>query len=704
MTSSRSGYPSSSDRARLARQQVISRRLDPALTEEMHPDDALTRVDPWLALHRGRCLCRLRSDFAQARLFVDVALTLFRNAHDNEGELWSLVECVVLCYHEQAFAQGQALLDAIPLESLRPYLRAELLFGRFLCAIGLDHLREAEASGQRALDSLDKESDPWLQRLGRIQMLRNQAAAYHYLGRSRQAVQAAEQALTLASQHPDTAETEPWCCYELGLAYWRKGEFTLAASTLDNARRLAESWRHRELWRWAVATEGHLLRDQGQLAEARAAYTLADGWGEDIHGPILLQVREGRLADARWACEAMITLAQKLGSPIYEADGRVLLGLVNLQAGHPDAALELFLLGSTTYAELEYRYNMTSVRYYQAAALLALNRGEEANAVLTQALGFSAGEEVYNADWWMPDLMETLLLRAIQWRIEPEHAQRMLERRFLSAPVSLATISSQRPPLKAEMEIARQTQLSLLPNAAPFMPDLDIAGISLPAEDVGGDFYGFYPAGADPSSGSPRELGLALSDISGKGLQSALLTSGTAVAISTAVAERPRPGQLLSLVHRALRPYTARSRLYVALCYAVLAQQKTSWQLTAANAGAVPPIVRRVSGQIEWIDAAGLPLGGSLHSLHGEATTALVPGDIVVLMSDGIIEAMNRDREMFGIDRLEEAFAVAPHEAGARSVLQHLLTAVQMHVDNAPQHDDITLVVVKIEAVAPTPR
>lgn len=692
----------SSDIARRAREQLVTRRIDPSLSEKLGDEPPDTPF-PWILLHRGRCLCRLRSDFAHAQLFIDAALTAFRRAGDSEGELWALVERVVLCYHNREFNEGLAVLDLFDVRGLQPYLRSELLFGRFLCYIGLDLLRDAENTGYAALAALDDERDPWLQRLGRIQMLRNQAAAYHYLGKARLSARAAEEALSLAGEHSDTADSEPWCCYELGLAYWRNGEFALAATTLDRARRLAESWRHHELWRWAVATEGHMLRDQGQLVEARQAYMLADSWGEDIHGPILLQIREGRLAEARWACEAMVNLAQRQGSPVYEADGRVLLGLVTLRGGDAHMALELFDSGCATYSELGYIYNLASVRYYQASALLALGHNAEANTKLSEALAFSATEGVYNTDWWMPELMHILLVRAIQQRIEPQHAQRMLERRFLSAPVTPSPVEVGSL-VKNELDIARQTQLNLLPSAPPFMPDLDIAGMSVPSEEVGGDFYGFYPAGANPTSGNVRQLGLAVSDISGKGLQSALLTSGTAVAISTAVADQPQPSALLSAVHRALHPYTTRSRLYVALCYVVLTQQQNHWALTAANAGALPPLIRRQDGRIEWLDIGGLPLGSMMLGQYSEATTALLPGDVVVLMSDGIIEAMNHQRELFGIDQFERALAAAPVDQGARAVIQHLFAAVQAYAANAPQHDDITLVVVRIEAAAPEMR
>lgn len=175
-----------------ARQQIITRRLDPSLSENINEDTAFHELNAWLLLHRGRCLCRMRSDFKQAQKYIDAALAGFRRYNDKEGEIWTLVEKLVLCYHAQDFAYGLSLFDTIELDNLQAYLQAELLFGRFLCAIGSDLLHDAEMAGHQALEALERETDPWLQRIGRIQMLRNQAAVYHYLGKSQRAVQAAE--------------------------------------------------------------------------------------------------------------------------------------------------------------------------------------------------------------------------------------------------------------------------------------------------------------------------------------------------------------------------------------------------------------------------------------------------------------------------------------------------------------------------------
>jgi serine phosphatase RsbU (regulator of sigma subunit) len=678
-----------------ARQQIISRRLEQSLSEHVNEDTAFNELNAWLLLHRGRCLCRLRSDFKQAQKYIDAALAGFRRYHDSEGEIWTLVEKLVLCYHAQDFSYGLRLFDSIEIHHLQPYLQAELYFGRFLCAIGNDYLQDAEAAGHYALDALDQEEDPWLQRIGRIQMLRNQAAVYHYLGKSRQALAAAEEALGLTREHPDTSEHEPWVCYELGVAYWRRGSFREASSMLDTARRLAEQWQHQELWRWCLVIQGNLMRDQSRLQEAREAYILADGWGEEIHGPILLQIREGHYIDARWSSEALLNLGEKHGFSTYTADAHGLLGLIDLHIGKRERALEHFETSAKIFRSLHYNYALESINYCRAAALIALGRDDEANQALTQALTFSAREEIYTHDYWMPNLMEALLLRAINLQIEAPHAKRMLERRFLE--LELESFHSQRNvQSKTELDIARNMQLSLLPSVPPLVPDLDIAGISLPAEEVGGDFYGFYPTGITIGSTEQRSIGVALSDISGKGLASALLTSGTAVAISTAIGDNPQPNLLLNRVHSALYPHTQRNQMYVAICYALLLQNKRGWEVQAASGGALPPLIRRAKGDIEWLSTGGLPVGCMKDCSYSQVSDQLEPEDVLVLISDGIVEAMNSSKELFGFERFEDALLHAPIERGAHAIVQHLLTLVQTFVGSNEQHDDLTIVVLKV--------
>jgi serine phosphatase RsbU (regulator of sigma subunit) len=676
-----------------------------ALTGRRYPAGLLARLDlldepalrssAWLALLQGRRLCRLHSRFAEATELIDHALATFRAQGDRDGELWALAEWVVMRYHADDFAAGLAGIEPFINRPLQPYLRAELLFGQFLCLVGLSRVRESVQAARAALQLLDTVADAWLQRVGRIQMLRNIAAGYHYLGDMRLAVEATERAADLAREHPDTADMRPWCFYELGLAYWRQGRLAAATETLDHARRLAETWQHRELWRWAVATQGHVLRDQDRIDAALAAYQLANGWGEDPEGPAFIQLRQGRLAEARWSCEAhMALVSQEDGRSIGNA--QLLLGLVELKSGRPTEALALLGDAYRLYAESGYRYHQATAQLYRAAAGLALGRSELIESGLAGYLSYAASEEVLSCTWWLPELIEPLLLTAVRRGIEADWAQRLLAERFASQPAAANAQSSARE--TTELEIARRMQLSLLPELPPVMPDLDIAALVSPASEIGGDFVGYFPHGADPDAATRRQLGVAVGDISGKGLGAALLLSGAVVALNTVAASGALPTRVAEALHAAMLPYTSRSRMTIAFCYTLLIQQGDGWSLRATGAGAIPPLLRRANGEITWLETAGFPLGVFGGSSYSQLEATLIPGDMLLMLSDGIVEAMNSAREMFGFERLAHTLAEIEPGADAHRVLTTIVEAVRHHCGPIEPQDDVTLVVVRVLA------
>jgi serine phosphatase RsbU (regulator of sigma subunit) len=682
-----------------ARAALTGRRYPPELLAQLDLlGEPALRSSPWVALFQGRRLCRLHSRFAEATLLIDQALAAFRVEHDQQGELWALAEWVVMRYHAADYETGLAGIEPLIDRQMHPYLRAELLFGRFLCLVGLARVREAVQAGEAALDLLDATAEPWLQRIGRIQMLRNIAASYHYLGEMRRAVAATERAVVLAQEHPDTDDMQPWCFYELGLAYWRQGMLAQATETLDTARRLAETWQHRELWRWAVATQGHVLRDQDRLDAALAAYQLADCWGEDPEGPAFIQLRQGRLAEARWSCATHMTLMRYEGGRGSIGDAQLLLGLVELKSGQPNQALALLDTASEIYIEAGYGYHHATAQLYRAAAGFALGQGALVDTGLASYLSYAAREHVLNCTWWLPELIEPLLLNAVRRGIEPAWAQRLLAERFAEQPRANTALPSAHE--TTELEIARRMQLSLLPELPPVMPDLDIAALVLPASEIGGDFVGYFPRGADPQASVQRQLGIAVGDISGKGLGAALLLSGTVVALNTVAAGGAAPTRVADALHTAMLPYTSRSRMTIAFCYTLLTQQENAWLLRSTGAGAIPPLLRRANGEIVWLETIGFPLGAFDGARYNEIETVLAPGDMLLMLSDGIVEAMNNQREMFGFGRLAHTLGDIAPDADAHRALTTVVEAVRRHCGAVEPQDDITLVVVRVLAGA----
>jgi serine phosphatase RsbU (regulator of sigma subunit) len=237
--------------------------------------------------------------------------------------------------------------------------------------------------------------------------------------------------------------------------------------------------------------------------------------------------------------------------------------------------------------------------------------------------------------------------------------------------------------LQNELELAREIQQSLLPPPSPAWSEPEIVCYSRPARAVGGDFYSYHRLADD-------RVALAVGDVSGKGASAALLMATSLSLFNTHVATRMPPASLLSELDRSLLPYTQPHRQNCGLCYVELG----AGELLTVNAGGVPPYVRHRDGRVEWPDARGFALGHGMSDLLGytPCSVALGPGDLVVLVSDGVVEAQNTTGELFGFERLEAAVASGP-SGGARAMLEHVTTVIERFAGATEPHDDMTIVV-----------
>jgi serine phosphatase RsbU (regulator of sigma subunit) len=178
------------------------------------------------------------------------------------------------------------------------------------------------------------------------------------------------------------------------------------------------------------------------------------------------------------------------------------------------------------------------------------------------------------------------------------------------------------------------------------------------------------------------------------------LLSGTVVALNTVAAGGAAPSRVADALHTAMLPYTSRSRMTIAFCYTLLTQQGNGWWLHATGAGAIPPLLRRADGEIIWLETIGFPLGAFTGARYNEIELGLEPGDMLLMLSDGIVEAMNDQREMFGFDRLAHTLATISPEADAHRALMAVVEAMRRHCGTIEPQDDITLVVIRVLAGA----
>ena len=245
--------------------------------------------------------------------------------------------------------------------------------------------------------------------------------------------------------------------------------------------------------------------------------------------------------------------------------------------------------------------------------------------------------------------------------------------------------------IEQELGIANEIQQSLLPPAQPTWPNLDVVCYSVPAREVGGDLYTYHAFNADNSA---DKYGLVVGDVSGKGMAAALIMAVTLASFqSTVAAQEVPPGDLLSALDKSILPYTDATRQNCAMVYAVI----DHGVLRVVNAGCIPPIVKQTDGSVHWVEATGLPLGMGLVEDFGyeEATLQLSKGDVIVLTSDGVVEATNVTEELFEFERLEQVVAAGP-TTSAQAMLDHIRAEVDNFIGDMELQDDVTIVVAKV--------
>ncbi|GEM_PF-1693254 len=243
--------------------------------------------------------------------------------------------------------------------------------------------------------------------------------------------------------------------------------------------------------------------------------------------------------------------------------------------------------------------------------------------------------------------------------------------------------------LEQEFETARQIQVSLLPSTVPELNGLHLAGISRPARHVGGDFYNYFVF-------DQNHLGVAVGDVSGKGMQAALMMALSFGLLTNGVRRETTPSALLNSLNSELRPHTQHNRMNTAMSYLTMEHVNGDWKLNVANAGLISPLVRRRDGTVTWLDVGGLPLGMVMGVEYLALQQTLWPGDLVFLSSDGIVEAMNVAGKMYGFDRLAHRVTNAPLATTALELQEWVLADVYAFVGQAEPHDDMTIVVVQV--------
>lgn len=242
--------------------------------------------------------------------------------------------------------------------------------------------------------------------------------------------------------------------------------------------------------------------------------------------------------------------------------------------------------------------------------------------------------------------------------------------------------------MQQELKLAHEIQKRILPKKVPQSKNFEYGGVSIPARGIGGDYYDFFQV----NKASTELTGITIVDVVGKGIPAALITIMIKSIIQMNVQGNASPKDVIKHINQAALNEPAITK-FIPMFYCIVNDQTNN--LTYTNAGhEVPMVFRARENEFFRLDTEGFPVGGMEDVDYEEKNLLLRPGDIVSISTDGIVEARNPDGEEFGTERLMKYIRMYKH-LPANKIVDKIYTNLINFVKDAPQHDDITLVIVK---------
>ena len=249
-------------------------------------------------------------------------------------------------------------------------------------------------------------------------------------------------------------------------------------------------------------------------------------------------------------------------------------------------------------------------------------------------------------------------------------------------------IARQERRLERDLQLARELQFRLLPQAMPKLQNLEVAARFSPARTIGGDLYDFVQY-------SLGRLGIVVGDVSGKGALAAIYAALVSGILRSHAPMEPAPAEMLSAVNFSLSERRIEAQ-YICMLYAVWDDERRVLQVS--NSGLPRPIYVH-DGTMEIIEATGLPLGLFDTAEYDEFTFRAKPGDMFVFFSDGILDARNRAGDMFGRAGVEKVIAECPDQS-PECVVNSLFAAVEEHAAGEDTFDDQTVLAIRVKGSA----
>ncbi len=260
-----------------------------------------------------------------------------------------------------------------------------------------------------------------------------------------------------------------------------------------------------------------------------------------------------------------------------------------------------------------------------------------------------------------------------------------------------STRERERLRMRGELADARKIQLSMLPAGDPDIDWLDLSGVCLPAVEVGGDYFDYIRLDDDA-------FVLVMADVAGHGVASGLLIAGLRSSLYVLHEHLRSPAEVLDRLNLMVRE-SVRHRTFVTVSVALVERLPRgqggqggggTGRIRVASAGH-PPVLhwRAADGSVREVGAEAPPLGTRLPATYREDAVDLAPGDLVLLYTDGLVEAVDYRTDAFGFDRLEEALAQAAATGAARAVRNDLLDSVARFKGETLQADDLSIIVAR---------
>ena len=254
---------------------------------------------------------------------------------------------------------------------------------------------------------------------------------------------------------------------------------------------------------------------------------------------------------------------------------------------------------------------------------------------------------------------------------------------------TIYSMANEKKRLDHDLEIARDIQRILLPSEAPAIDGFQISGINVPARQVSGDYFDYIQVDQD-------RLGVAIADVSGKGVPASLIMAICRSVLRAEAARNPSPADVLRNVNRQLYP-DIKEDMFISMAYLILGHQQDG--VTLARAGHDAPLwYKRQSQTVIPVKSPGMVVGIDSGSVFDRLTVdfavPLERNDCLVLYTDGVTETLNSEGDEFGVDRMMQSVRASANDS-AQAIVKRIIEDVREFTGSVPQNDDMTLIAIR---------